>query len=165
MIRMAILVGRRISGRDVSGEKAVGPLMGNGSKTCCCRCSRKRVVTYSQGEWLRVALITPAPQPVLQGRVTIIVVIHSDLNLTCNKKYTRFVRRVRHSESHVVKNHTVTLMKCAACWRECHRGTVTLMKFAACWRECHRGTMTLGSVFTCYHRLASISLMLIYVNR
>jgi hypothetical protein len=93
---------KEIRGGYVSEEKGVGPLMRKGTKTCCCPCSRKRVMTYCQGEGLSVAHITPAPQSLLQGRVTIIMVIHSNLNLTCNKKYTCSVGRVWHSECYVV---------------------------------------------------------------
>jgi hypothetical protein len=112
MMGMMILVGRRIRGGDVSGEKGVRPLR-KGTKTCCCPCSRKTVMTYSQREGLSVTQITPAPQLPLQRRVTIIMVIHSNLNLTCNKKYTCFIRRVQHSECHVVNSsHSDTHEMC-----------------------------------------------------
>jgi len=59
-------------------------------------------MTYSQGEGLGVAQIAPAPTSLLRGRVAIIMVIHSNLNLTCNKKHARSVQRVQHSKCHIV---------------------------------------------------------------
>jgi hypothetical protein len=94
MIMMMMMTEGRIRKEgDVSEEEGVGLLMKKSDRnlktnTCCCHHSVKGVTTYSHGEGFSVTqLTTPAPEPLLRGRVTIIMVIHPNLNLTCSKKH------------------------------------------------------------------------------